>query len=589
MAPPIGEKENTRVLEIETLLDILGQVDRSSPFFSQASKFLSNHLVRGGWPCEPDPPDIDVDGVPPTLTIGMATFDDFDGVYFSVQAIRMFHPEIAPITEIVVIDNNPHGSHAKPLQAFLNTLDGCRYVAARYPQGTGARDLVFREARGEWVVCMDCHVFFEPGSLKKLVDFLTQQTHSRDLFQGPLLADPMDSLSTHFDPKWNAGMWGFWGRDERGAQADAAPFEIPMNGLAVFACRRAAWPGINPRLRGFGGEEGCLHEKFHQNGGVTWCLPFFRWIHRFARPNGLPYPNRWADRIYNYLTWFDELELDPAPIIEHFTKYLGEEAAKSLVRAAQREIVNPFHFFDAIYCISPNGPSNRWEEVTKRFTKLGIEKRIRRTPGFETPHDPRIGRALGHRAMIANASKQGLQNVLIFEDDVIFSLNALEELANGVEELRKRKWWTCHLGGCPIEARVRKAPGCCYLQIAERQTGTHAVAFHAAAYGRILSDVPDTPSGMAQWLRCRRDLGDYYADAFEGKQLQIRPAIATLPKWIHQEARMFDEAVMDLEAAAATTEKVLSASVAQCQRSEFKASVIANWRQEQTQLAVKAT
>jgi len=27
--------------------------------------------------------------------IGMATYDDFDGVYFSVQAIRCYHPEVA--------------------------------------------------------------------------------------------------------------------------------------------------------------------------------------------------------------------------------------------------------------------------------------------------------------------------------------------------------------------------------------------------------------------------------------------------------------------------------------------------------------
>jgi hypothetical protein len=26
------------------------------------------------------------------LSIGMATYDDYDGVYFSVQAIRLYHP-----------------------------------------------------------------------------------------------------------------------------------------------------------------------------------------------------------------------------------------------------------------------------------------------------------------------------------------------------------------------------------------------------------------------------------------------------------------------------------------------------------------
>ena len=45
-----------------------------------------------------------------TLTIGMATYDDFDGVFFSVQAIRMYHKEILDDIEIVIVDNNPGGN-----------------------------------------------------------------------------------------------------------------------------------------------------------------------------------------------------------------------------------------------------------------------------------------------------------------------------------------------------------------------------------------------------------------------------------------------------------------------------------------------
>ena len=34
------------------------------------------------------------------LCIGMATYDDYDGVYFSVQAIRLYHPEVLDQLEI---------------------------------------------------------------------------------------------------------------------------------------------------------------------------------------------------------------------------------------------------------------------------------------------------------------------------------------------------------------------------------------------------------------------------------------------------------------------------------------------------------
>ncbi len=47
------------------------------------------------------------------LCIGMATYDD--GVYFSVQAIRCYHPEVAEEIGILVVDNHPDGAIAQEL------------------------------------------------------------------------------------------------------------------------------------------------------------------------------------------------------------------------------------------------------------------------------------------------------------------------------------------------------------------------------------------------------------------------------------------------------------------------------------------
>ena len=133
---------------------------------------------------------------------------------------------------------------------------------------------------------MDCHVFIVPGALKRLIDYFDAHPDTRDLLQGPLL---YDNLTQHLDP-FQAGMASAActasGRRAAAADIDAAPFDIPMQGLGLFACRRAAWPGFNPEFRGFGGEEGYIHEKFRRAGGRTLCLPFLRWMHRFARPTG---------------------------------------------------------------------------------------------------------------------------------------------------------------------------------------------------------------------------------------------------------------------------------------------------------------
>jgi len=185
---------------------------------------------------------------------------------------------------------------------------------------------------------VDCHVFVVPGALKLLLDYLDVHRDTRDLLQGPLLYDDLTTVSTHFRPEWRSGMYGVWEKSAAGVDIDAAPFDIPMQGLGLFACRRAAWPGFNPEFRGFGGEEGYIHEKFRRAGGRTLCLPFLRWMHRFARPLGTPYLNRWEDRLRNYLIAFRELGLDTAPVTEHFKAHLGESAAEAMLERVEKEL-----------------------------------------------------------------------------------------------------------------------------------------------------------------------------------------------------------------------------------------------------------
>jgi hypothetical protein len=273
------------------------------------------------------------------LTIGMATYDDYDGVYFSLQAVRMYHPEILDHTNFLVIDNNPDGSCARPLKDLENHIENYRYVPHIVRSGTAVRDAVFAEAGGEFVVCMDCHVFIVPGALARLLDYLDEHSTSLDLLQGPLVFDDLTGLSTHFQPEWREGMYGFWATDERGADPDAPPFDIPMQGLGLFACRRAVWPGFNPHFMGFGGEEGYIHEKFRRRGGRTLCLPFLRWLHRFNRPMGPPYRSRWEDRIRNYVLGFSELGIPTTELKEHFRRHIGAKAADAILYNIDRELL----------------------------------------------------------------------------------------------------------------------------------------------------------------------------------------------------------------------------------------------------------
>lgn len=268
----------------------------------------------------------------PCLTIGMATYKDFDGVYFTIQALRLYHDLTG--CELVVIDN----------YGCSHTKDFCTQVGVRYvkheSQGTaGPRNRIFSEAKGNAVLCLDCHVLL-PGTgemsvIKRLKHYYQQNPNTKDLLQGPLLYDNLKSISTHFEPFWQDKMWGIWSVGDQGLQPQDPPFEIPMQGLGLFSCRREAWPGFNLRFRGFGGEEGYIHEKFRLRGGKCLCLPWMRWVHRFGRPNGTGYANTVEDRLFNYLVGHSELGMPLEPIVEHFQQWVPQATINRIVEEAR--------------------------------------------------------------------------------------------------------------------------------------------------------------------------------------------------------------------------------------------------------------
>lgn len=251
------------------------------------------------------------------LTLGMATFDDFHGVYFTVHAAIMYHGE--HINEIVIVDNNPDSKHGKATAAFAANLPHIvRYVPYTEKQGTAnTRNKVIATALSPNVVVCDPHILFPNGSIKAVRDYFNANPNTKNLIQGPLLYDNHIQVSTHFNDVWGAEMWGQWDTD-KDAYERGEPFEIPAQGLGVFATRKDCWLGFNPDFRGFGGEEHYIHIKYRQNGRKTICVPEFLWVHRFGRPDGAPYPLKKYDKVHNYLVGFKELGLDPEPIRQHF-------------------------------------------------------------------------------------------------------------------------------------------------------------------------------------------------------------------------------------------------------------------------------
>jgi hypothetical protein len=362
----------------------------------------------------------------PLLTIGMATFDDFDGVYFTIQSLRMHHRDIMDKCEIVVIDNNPNGKHGPSVSSLIGHLNSsqprfpARYIPFFESVGTSSsRDRIFKEAKGKFVLCTDCHVLFWQDALERFINYIESNPNESAIMHGPLMYDDLKNISTHFNDQWRSEMWGTWGSawvdkynnhftcieknrkvhtvqlidgktpvtiegvsdldwagHERqltglgckplGREVNEHPFDIPGQGLGVFACAKAYWPGFNPDARGFGGEELYVHKKHRSRGHRVILLPFLRWLHRFSRPEGVKYPLTLWNKVRNYVLEFQEMDWNLEEVYNHFVeenKRITPAEWFYLVADAKHRIVQP----DNSYFLT------QYDSMDKIFDKVKTE------------------------------------------------------------------------------------------------------------------------------------------------------------------------------------------------------------------------
>lgn len=279
------------------------------------------------------------------LTVGMATYDDYDGVYFSIQALRAYHDIFSTNdVEIIVIDNNPDSPHGEAIKSFITYwIKNGKYIPYKLRTSTAVRNEIFRHATGKYCVSMDCHVFFMKNAFEALIRYYAANPNCKDLIQGPLVYDDLKSCSTHFKPVWGGDMYGQWETDYESLKKNE-PFEIPMQGLGVFSCETKNWVGFNKLFKGFGGEEGYIHEKFRRFGGKAICLPEFKWLHRFGRPSGVKYPLILEDRIWNYFIGWLEITQDPEhemikQIYDYFKTRIPEGSIDNIFSQAKSKIL----------------------------------------------------------------------------------------------------------------------------------------------------------------------------------------------------------------------------------------------------------
>lgn len=272
------------------------------------------------------------------LTIGMAVYDDYDGVYFTIQSIRMYHPEILNDIAFLIVDNNPTSESGQAVKNFISSVaEPIKYIEFTDYASTSIKNKIFENAQTPYVLCMDCHVLVTPGALSRLIQYYDDNLDDGNLLQGPLIYDDLKHVSTHFNRVWGSYMEGQWATDSRYTDKNSDPFEIDAHGMGLYSCRRDCWLGYNQNFRGFGGEEVYIHDKYKKAGKKTMCLPFLGWMHRFTRVGGTRYRNDLLDRYRNYLIGYTELGKS-TEILEDIFKNIGTPQQRQQIKIEVKKL-----------------------------------------------------------------------------------------------------------------------------------------------------------------------------------------------------------------------------------------------------------
>lgn len=266
------------------------------------------------------------------LTIGIPTYRDFEGLWCTIEALRLYHDLTS--VEILVVDN----FGCKLTEEFCRDA-GAQYAYLPGPTGTAlVKNAMFARATGDVVMCIDSHVLLHPGAIESLRTHFAENPECADLLHGPMIDSTHGHYHVEMADQWRGQMWGVWNLDDiiKPAELPAVPWPVHHMGMGLFACRRDKWLGFNSHFRGFGGEEGYLAIKYRQAGHQCVQIPGLKWSHRFGRTFGIPYPLSVDDKLRNYLIGCRELDIDPTDCMACFADELPTEAVLKIVDDVDR-------------------------------------------------------------------------------------------------------------------------------------------------------------------------------------------------------------------------------------------------------------
>jgi GR25 family glycosyltransferase involved in LPS biosynthesis len=153
-----------------------------------------------------------------------------------------------------------------------------------------------------------------------------------------------------------------------------------------------------------------------------------------------------------------------------------------------------YNYFDAIVCISLKYRKDRQEQVDQVFKDLGIQNRVSYHLADKSPLGGMYGCFESHINVIKKAYDDGLENVLIFEDDIYptasYSPKMIQVGIDFMKKLPSSSWDIFYYGYFPVNERFKTVllanPVTDHI-VAFRPNATHAYCVNRSGMKKILS------------------------------------------------------------------------------------------------------
>jgi len=270
----------------------------------------------------------------PRLSICLPVVKGYRDIWFTLQAIKLYHADVHNEIEVIVLDNDvkgqplapypqserDHSAKTRALCEQYTTQFPCRYIHHTATTGTAAaKSAAIEAARGDAVLVMDSHILLPLGVLRRLIDWWGEHAEWNGLLHGPNLRDDIALpngrpalMGTHHKPEFVNGNWGQWQVDER-VYSQSEPFDIPLAACGLFSVRRADWLGFVPG-EGYVPEEGTLHARYRAASREIKCAPWLLWDHLYGHTETPAYVSNRDHRLAYYIR--SSVQTNEPPIAE---------------------------------------------------------------------------------------------------------------------------------------------------------------------------------------------------------------------------------------------------------------------------------